>query len=182
MNQPTPPAKGRRATGGFGMLVMIAIVGYFLLKGGGLGGLLGGGQTPGQQNGRGGAGSTGYERGTSPERGRLPERGRALPPIDSTGRPNATPTDGRRMPTTGRNGAAAGWSMNEVETKPDGTPKTGALKSGTTIHGAPTKGKGGWTMEEVDPKTGERVKTSNPAKSTQGGWSMEDVPKKDDRG
>ena len=101
---------------------------------------------------------------------------------------------GKRMPTTGRQGAASGWEMEDVATqrdsKNDFVPKKGKTQKGDwTIEGVDTqsggdfqlnnqnpvsgnapKSGGDWSIEEVDSKKSQKAQ-----KTQKGDWSIEEV-------
>jgi len=82
----------------------------------------------------------------------------------------------KKMPTTGRTGAAGGWDMEDVATKKNAQEQAKPTNSKTQ--------KGDWQLEDVDPKKKEdnQFQFSNkkeaPVAKPKSDWDMEDVDAK----
>jgi hypothetical protein len=76
---------------------------------------------------------------------------------------------GKKMPTTGGTGTAAGWDMEEVDKKTEFKNKSKPTK---------TQAKNGWEMEGVDKKddsTGLRLSNEQKDKAKSSDWEMKGV-------
>lgn len=173
--QPSRPKGG----GGMMFLLIIGFIGFMIFS------RMGAGPNPPADNG--GGGISVDDIGSTTPRDEYRER-------EDIAR--GSRSAGKEMPTTGKTGAANGWAMEDVATKPDranndfqptksktqngdwaiedvnSSPKSGGDFQFSKKGDAP-KQSGDWEMKEVTTK-----ENKSSGKTTNGDWSLEEVDKK----